>query len=43
MMQESVSVLQTESLTVDNCIVVVLGSKSMEQRWVEVPALVRWY
>lgn len=27
----------------DNCIVVVLGSKSMEARWVEVPALVKWY
>jgi serine-type D-Ala-D-Ala carboxypeptidase (penicillin-binding protein 5/6) len=27
----------------DNCIVVVLGSKSMEARWVEVPALVKYY
>jgi D-alanyl-D-alanine carboxypeptidase len=27
----------------DNCIVVVLGCKSMESRWVEVPALVKWY
>jgi D-alanyl-D-alanine carboxypeptidase len=27
----------------DNVIVVVLGSKSMETRWVEVPALVKWY
>jgi len=27
----------------DNVIVVVLGSKSMEQRWTEVPLLVKWY
>jgi D-alanyl-D-alanine carboxypeptidase len=27
----------------DNCIVIVLNSKSMEARWVEVPALVKWY
>lgn len=27
----------------DNVIVVVLGSKSMEIRWIEVPQLVRWY
>lgn len=30
-------------LTTDNVIVVVLGSKTMEIRWVEVPQLVRWY
>jgi len=29
--------------TTDNVIVVVLGSKSMEQRWTEVPMLVKWY
>ena len=30
--------------SVDNVIVVVvLGSKSMEQRWTEVPMLVKWY
>lgn len=29
--------------TFDNCIVVVLNSKSMDSRWIEVPALVRWY
>ena len=29
--------------TRDNCIVVVLGSKSMGARWVEVPALVKYY
>jgi D-alanyl-D-alanine carboxypeptidase len=27
----------------NRCIVVILKSKSMEARWVEVPALVRWY
>ncbi len=27
----------------DNVIVVVLGCKSMEQRWTEVPLLVKWY
>lgn len=27
----------------DNVIVVVLGSKSMESRWTEVPQLVKWY
>lgn len=32
-----------ETVEPDNCIVVVLGSKSMESRWVEVPALVKWY
>ena len=32
-----------ETVEPDNCIVVVLGSKSMEARWIEVPALVKWY
>ena len=32
-----------EEVEPDNCIVIVLGSKSMEARWVEVPALVKWY
>jgi serine-type D-Ala-D-Ala carboxypeptidase (penicillin-binding protein 5/6) len=27
----------------DNCIVIVLNCKSMEQRWVEVPKMVQWY
>lgn len=31
------------NLTTDTVCVVVLNSKSMEARWVEVPALVRWY
>jgi D-alanyl-D-alanine carboxypeptidase len=32
-----------ESNSTDNVIVVVLGSKSIEARWIEVPALVCWY